>query len=68
MNIPQLDPCRFISLPQIKKRIAEDNFSYKSVRVLGKLKQSQNEKGFSIIEQDDEELIVNTFMVRDRQI
>ena len=37
-NIPTADPCRFITISEIKKRIIEDNFNYKSVRILGKIK------------------------------
>ena len=39
MNIPQLDPCRYITLSNLKNKIAEDSFSYKSCRILGKVKQ-----------------------------
>lgn len=68
MNIPQLDSCRFITLPQIKERIAQDNFQYKTTRILGKIKLLQNDHGYTVIEQDDEEFIVNTFMVRDKNL
>ena len=49
MNIPQLDACRFITIGQINKRIKEDNFQYKSVRVYGKIKELQNDKGYTVI-------------------
>ena len=49
MNIPQLDSCRFITLPQIKKRIQEDNFQYKSVRVLGRIIELTNDNGLTVI-------------------
>eukprot|EP00347_Sterkiella_histriomuscorum_P024523 403330811 len=68
MNIPQLDSCRFITLPQLKQRIANDNFSYKSCRILGKVKILQNEHGFTVIEQDDEEFVVNSFLVKDKNL
>jgi|LauGreDrversion4_2_1035121.scaffolds.fasta_scaffold862961_1 hypothetical protein len=81
MNIPQLDSCRFISLSQLRDRIKTDTFSYKSVRVTGKIVNLQNDKGFTLIRQpdwqlqkgdmesdDDCDLQVNTFFVRDRTL
>jgi hypothetical protein len=38
------------------------------VRVLGKIKQLQNENGFTVIEWEEEEFIVNTFMVKDKNL
>ena len=38
-NIPVADPCRFITISEIEQRIADDNFAYKSVRIIGKIKQ-----------------------------
>lgn len=61
MNIPQLDSCRFITLANIKNRIAEDNFQYKSVRVLGRVKSLANEQGLTEIEQEGVDFPVNTF-------
>ena len=37
-TIPQTDPCRFITISEIKERIKNDNFAYKSVRIIGKIK------------------------------
>ena len=55
--LPQLDSCRFITINEINKRMKEDNFTYKAVRVLGKLKQLQDlSTGYAIIEQDGDEL------------
>jgi len=81
MNIPQLDSCRFISLSQLRDRIKTDTFSYKSVRVTGKIVNLQNDKGFTLIRQPDWQLQkgdmesdidcdlqVNTFFVRDRTL
>ena len=53
MNIPQLDSCRFISLTQLRDRIKTDTFTYKSVRVAGKIVNLQNDKGFTLIRQPD---------------
>ena len=78
MNIPQLDSCRFISISQILGRISSDNFQYKSVRVPGRILDLQNEKGLTVIRQpewqkasDDSqvnEFLVNTFLIRDRNL
>ncbi len=81
MNIPQLDSCRFISLTQLRDRIKTDTFTYKSVRVAGKIVNLQNDKGFTLIRQpdwqnmgdqndsgEDCEFQVNTFFVRDRTL
>lgn len=53
MQIPQLDSCRFISILQIRERIASDNFQYKSVRVPGRIVDLSNEKGLTVIKQPD---------------
>ena len=49
-----MDSCRFITIAEIKKRIKEDNFTYKSVRIIGKLKMLQDIKtGMSLVEAVD---------------
>ena len=35
--IPQVEPCRFLSIAQIHRKVAEDSFAYNSVRVVGKV-------------------------------
>ena len=37
--IPTVAQCRFITISQIRQRIADDNFTYKSVRLAGKVKE-----------------------------
>ena len=36
--IPVVQPCRYLTIAEIKKRILEDNFTYRSVRVASKIK------------------------------
>ena len=66
MAVPQIDSCRFISAKNIKERIAQDNFQYKSVRVIGKIKLLQNELGYTVIEDEGDEMLVNSYNVRDK--
>ena len=52
--IPSLDSCRFITISEIKKRTKEDNFTYKSVRIIAKLKMLQDlQTGMSLVESTD---------------
>ena len=54
--IPTLDSCRFITVPELKQRVAQDNFTYKSVRVLCKIKVLQDpETGYAVLEQVEEQ-------------
>ncbi len=53
MNIPQLDSCRFITLEQLRDRIKTDTFSYKSVRVAGKIVNLASDKGYTLIRQPE---------------
>ena len=49
--LPQLDSCRFLTIEQIRQRISDDNFTYKSVRVLAKIKQLHDSStGYCLIE------------------
>ena len=36
--IPQVEPCRFMTIAQIRQKIADDSFQYNSVRVIAKVK------------------------------
>jgi len=36
--IPSVNPCRYLTIGEIKKKIQEDNFTYRSVRVASKIK------------------------------
>ena len=54
MSIPQVDSCRFITIKGIKERIAEDNFAYKSVRVIGAVKTTDESSYLVLIENDNE--------------
>ena len=37
--IPQVEPCRFMTIAQIRQKVADDDFQYNSVRVVGKVVQ-----------------------------
>ena len=67
-NIPQADPCRFITISEIKQRILDDNFAYKAVRIIGKIKQLQDAATglcvFEGLEASKDTILVDTFDVR----
>ena len=77
-TIPHAEPCRFITIEEIKERMKNDNFSYKQVRIFGKIKQLQDQKTglcvfSSIVEAKDynpekHEILVDTFNCRFRQL
>ena len=78
--IPQVDSCRFLSIPEINFRIAQDNFTYKSVRVYGKLKVLQDPiTGYAVIdfpdtsgtaslESSNPELFVDIYALKNQQL
>ena len=77
MIIPQLDSCRFLTIEQVQQRIASDNFSYKSVRLAGRITDLVNERGLMTIRQpewqareaeESPSFLVNTFFVRDKNL
>lgn len=35
--IPQVEPCRFMTIAQIRQKVADDSFQYNSVRVVAKV-------------------------------
>ena len=49
--IPVIESCRFISIEDINDKIKNDNFTYKSVRVLARVRQLyHSQTGYCIIE------------------
>ena len=66
--IPQVDACRFASVSQIAQKVENDDFTYKSVRTVGKVVRT-NEKHVVWIADPLEgdmgcELKVNAFLVK----
>ena len=72
--IPVLDGCRYTTIAQIKERIEQDNFTYKSVRILGKIRQLQDQTTgmavFESVDQGDEsnEIMVDTYQLKNRSL
>ena len=48
--IPQVEPCRFITIGQVRERIQNDAFQYNSVRMFAKVKSYQPQQHKLIVE------------------
>ena len=49
--IPNKEPCRFIDIEDIKQRIKDDNFQYKNVRIVAKIKKLMDTStGYCIVQ------------------
>mmetsp|Transcript_7055 Transcript_7055/g.11877 ORF Transcript_7055/g.11877 Transcript_7055/m.11877 type:complete len:102 (+) Transcript_7055:3-308(+) len=76
--IPQHDSCRFISIEDIKLKIQQDSFSYKSVRVIGRIRKLQDmQTGYCIIKsifanekklRQEEEAVIDTGKIIDAEL
>ena len=69
--IPQVEPCRFITIAQIQQRIADDDFTYKSVRVAAKVQSYQPQKYSLIVEDPNDSsqtIRVDSFLLKGKLI
>ena len=71
--IPQLPHCRFITIKEINQKSLEDNFTYKSFRVAGKVKTYFADQYLVELEdifndQEDQTLLVNIFALKSKII
>ena len=69
--IPQVEPCRFMSIAQIHRKVADDSFAYKSVRVIGKVVKITPQ--MHRLEAEDpgdptQSLVVDIFLLKHREI
>ena len=69
-SIPVLDSCRFTTISSIKERVDADSFTYKSVRIIGKIKILQDIEmyGLCILEDQDDTLPVDIYALKNRSL
>ena len=69
--IPTVEPCRFMTIAQIRQKVADDSFQYNSVRVVGKVTSITPQAHKLVLEDPNDatqNIIVEVFLLRTRQI
>ena len=69
--IPQVEPCRFLSISQIHQKVADDSFQYNSVRVVGKVT-SITPQSYNLIAEDPHDatqsIKVDYFLLKNKEV
>ena len=69
--IPQVEPCRFMTIAQIRQRIEDDAFQYNSVRVVAKVQSYNPQQHKAIVEDpnDPKQIIqVDSYLLKGKLI
>lgn len=69
--IPQVEPCRFMTIATINKKVADNSFSYNSVRVVGKVS-AITPQAFRLVAEDPSDptqtIDIDIFLLKGKQI
>ena len=69
--IPQVEPCRFMTITQIRQKIADDSFQYNSVRVIAKVK-TMSPQTYKLVAEDpndtNQTITVDFYLLKQKQI
>ena len=69
--IPKVEPCRFMTIAQIRQNVLNDDFEYNSVRVVAKVK-NVTPQSYKLVAEDPNDasqiISIDYFLLKGRQI